>query len=301
MIWAVANNHHSLASLLIDSGKVEINLKDEGCALHYAVINQNNVMLKRLLNFPNVDVNIVDKDGWNALQHAVVENNIEGLKLLLGHKPDIDVNWKTKKGNCALYMAVYFKNNEALKLLLPHVDVNIVKDGGLNAVHVAVARNNIEALKLLLTHPQLTALTLNHKDKRRSATPLMWAAMKNNLEAAAVLAADPRVECWRMEGKVLTYGGVGVLRDRFASFIFLTDSSNILNPSPIVLPLNISVVITGYIRRRSTWKATAEGSRRQITAMTLASGPAVVSSRVAGIKGINIYLSEGDNDNRITC
>ena len=188
--------------------------------MHYAVINKNNVMLKQLLNFPNVDVNIVDKDGWSALQHAVVENNIEGLKLLLGHKPDIDVNWKTKKGNCALYMAVYFKNNEALKLLLPRVDVNIVKDGGLNAVHVAVARNNIEALNLLLTHPQLTALTLNHKDKRRSATPLMWAAMENNLDAAAVLAADPRVECWRMEGKVLTYGGVGVLRNRFASFIF---------------------------------------------------------------------------------
>ena len=168
------NNHNSVVALLLNTPNIDVNLKNDyrdyygnygfHNALQGAVRRENIEALKLLLNVPNIDVNIVDNHGRSALHHAVT-HDIEGLKLLLSH---------------------------------PAIDVNIVDNYGASAVFNAVEVNNIEVLKLLLSHPSLTARTLNQKDNRYGATPLMRAVRLIysglSLGQMELLFADLRVD-----------------------------------------------------------------------------------------------------------
>ena len=142
-----------------------------------------------------VDVNTKSENGETGLMWAVDENHNSVVELLL-NTPNIDVNLKSVWGSCALHDAVRCNNNEGLKQLLkiPNIDVDIVNIDGRNALHWAVREINIEALKLLLGHPSLTTLTLNQKDKKYDATPVMLAVIMNRLEHLDLLIADPGVD-----------------------------------------------------------------------------------------------------------
>ena len=149
------------------------------------------------------DVNTKGEYGWTGLMWAVMNNHNSVVDLLV-KTPNIDVNLKGDSGlSFALTLAVahIIENNiepgiEVLKLLLnvPNINVNSVTDDGQTALHLAVRKSNIEALKLVLSHPSLTALTLNQKDKKKGATPVMWAVKWDRLEHLALLADDPRVD-----------------------------------------------------------------------------------------------------------
>jgi len=177
LMWAVSLNHNSVVDLLLKKPNIDVNLKSESsgfCALHCAVFSQNSDGLKMLLNVPNINVNIMDNQGWSALDMTFVP-------FLPG---------KHFAGKCRN------KHNEALKLLLnvPTIDVNTVDDRGENALHWALDTDSFEGLKLLLHHPNLTALTLNQKDKWFGNTPAMQAVKQNTLKYLEVLVADPRVD-----------------------------------------------------------------------------------------------------------
>jgi len=132
------------------------------------------------------DVNTLDEDGYTGLMLAVSFNHNSVVALLL------DVNQRNDWGSFALKNAVDNSNIEALKLLLdcPSIDVNSVDNYGTSLVGC----HQIDVLKLLLSHPGLSALTLNQKQKKNGATPVMIAAMRNKLEHLAMLAADLRVD-----------------------------------------------------------------------------------------------------------
>ena len=167
------------------------------------------------------------EDDWTGLMEAVYYHHNSVVAFLLS-EPNIDVNWKSDWGNCALFVAVARKNNEALKLLLEvNVDVNLVDDCGRSVVHQAIICDNteglkqlvgvssinvnildrahrsavfwavkedrMEGLKLLLSHPNLTALTINHKDSQGN-TPVMRAVIEGRSEHLRVLADDLRVD-----------------------------------------------------------------------------------------------------------
>merc|ERR1711953_1447905 len=172
-MWAVERNHNSVVALLLKTPNIDVNVKSESgfCALHCAVFCQKNDGLKLLLNDPNIDVNTVDNDGWSSLYMTFLHG-------------------EHFAGKCRN------KNIETLKLLLkvPTIDVNTVNDRGENAVHWALTYDSFEGLKLLLSHPNLTALTLNQKDKRFGNTPAMQAVKQGTLEYQEVLFADPRVD-----------------------------------------------------------------------------------------------------------
>ena len=180
---------------------VDVNTKDKNgrTGLMQAVRNNHNSVVELLLNKPNIDLNFKSGRGNCALLQAVHSKNNEGLRLLL-EVPTIDANIVNNNGWSAVHVAVDSKNNEALKLLLkvPTIDVNIVNDGGESAVHRAVIHNNIEGLKMLLRarQPSLTALTLNQKDNRYGATPLMRAVrlICSSMGQMELLFADLRVD-----------------------------------------------------------------------------------------------------------
>jgi len=168
------------------------------------------------------DVNSKDEYGCTGLMYALGSNNNSVVAFLL-NTPNIDVNLKNEVGLCALNCALLGRNDEGLKMLLnvPNIDVNTVGNNGWSAVHWAVNSNSFAAtgLKLLLSHPNLTALTLNQKDKRFGATPVMWAVTRNTLKDLEVLVADPRVDLdtTNKEGKSLkkvARDGLGALDGR---------------------------------------------------------------------------------------
>merc|ERR1711971_672766 len=226
LISAVLFNHNSVVALLLNTPNIDVNIVDRHgeSALHWAVneYNEYNETLKLLLNVPNLDVNIVNTSGESALHEAVHRHRNEALELLLD-VPTIDVNLVNFDGKSAVHHAVSGNNIEALKLLLnvPNINVNIVDNNGCSAVHAAVERNtrdyrecyeeDIEGLKLLLSHPNLTALTLNQKDKSEGETPAMLATRMERCSFRQVvikaLVADPRVDLDTTDGagRRLTY------------------------------------------------------------------------------------------------
>ena len=121
----------------------------------------------------------------------------EALRLLL-NVSNIDVNSSTDFGETALHCAVRGNSDfETFNKLLnvSNIDVNIVKNyvSHWTALHLAVHYNNIEALKLVLSHPNLTALTLNHRDKIEGDTPVML-ALPYQWEYVTVLTSEPKVD-----------------------------------------------------------------------------------------------------------
>ena len=200
LLLAVLNKHNSVVELLLSRPNIDVNWKGigGGCALHAAILFTNIEPLKMLLNVPTIDVNAVNNlyAGFSTVQWAVLQKNYEALKLLLD-VPGIDVNIVNNYGGSAVHVALgKTKSLEVLKLLLdvPNIDVNIVNNVGESVVHEAVNENNIEGLKLLLSHPNLTALTLNQKEKWYGATPVMLAVIKKSSEQLALLVDDPRVD-----------------------------------------------------------------------------------------------------------
>ena len=77
-----------------------------------------------LLTHPNIDVNIKDNTGKTPLYYAIIQNNIELVKLLLSHH-DIDVNIKDNTGKSILDIALDIelktKYSEIVELLKTHL------------------------------------------------------------------------------------------------------------------------------------------------------------------------------------
>ena len=132
-------------------------------------------LLEELLKNTEIDVNVVDKEGKTPLHIACMNNNIDGLRMLLGHQ-SIDVN-KICDGLTVLHLACNEGYVEMVELLLNHedIDVNIVFKSGrtvMNPLHMAVCQgirtqgNNryIRTVQLLLNHPKIDVNFKNNED-----------------------------------------------------------------------------------------------------------------------------------------
>ena len=123
---------------------------------------------------------------------------------------------------------------------------------GPKCANVAVQNQNIEALKLLLNHPNLTALTLNQKDKENGATPVMDTVMYNSWEPwdpwmwdpwicrsehLALLVADPRVD-------LDTTDNSGMSLSERARWTFVFHSQNL--PSTVIIIKKVIFLIVTH-------------------------------------------------------
>lgn len=79
---------------------------------------------------------------------AVLNNEIEIVKLLLEHK--VNPNITARTGDTAIHIATSKENYEIVETLLEHgANPNLTSKNGNSAVHIAVAQENFEILKLL--------------------------------------------------------------------------------------------------------------------------------------------------------
>ncbi|CAF1323136.1 unnamed protein product [Adineta steineri] len=130
------------------------------CAVHIAAA-QNRVDILTLIVQYHGDLNIEDKNGWTPLHHAIRNNALNAIEFLLEHGVD---NARLNKQQNA-------------------------------PIHLAIIHNQLDALKLIISkHPYQVDLP-----GERKKTPLHYAALIDNVEAAKILTNNHACLCLRSD------------------------------------------------------------------------------------------------------
>ncbi|PJD97002.1 MAG: hypothetical protein CK425_04370 [Parachlamydia sp.] len=141
--------------------------------------------IEALLNNPEIDVNLTDKEGWSAAYQATQLTNSKALEMIFSH-PDIKLNLANMDGSVPLIRAADRDNEEAVRLLLKAgANVNHCNDTG-TALAYATRKGHANVINLLIAK----GADVNHVSDCLGKTPLILAKEKGfdhivaNLEAA---------------------------------------------------------------------------------------------------------------------
>ncbi|CZR53656.1 uncharacterized protein PAC_03536 [Phialocephala subalpina] len=164
--WAAAKRH-DIIELLLESGKCKID-----SALSIATKNGDMPMVKILLDTGKVDAELKDNGGRTALSWAAEGGNEAIVRLLLS-SGNFDVDSKSNQGWTPLSFAARRDHKAVVELLLDtgEVDVDSKDIDGLTPLSWAVQGKFTATVKLLLD----TGANINSKDAD-GRTPLSLAA-----------------------------------------------------------------------------------------------------------------------------
>eukprot|EP00760_Papus_ankaliazontas_P010023 PhM_4_TR14179/c0_g1_i1/m.47486/K10380/ANK; ankyrin len=128
-------------------------------ALHYAVVNGAQPLVKKLMDSGAVDINIRDKYFSTALHWAAASTNATTFETLFSGKVEPDVNCVDLNGDTPLHRACYRGATAATQILLHKeaTDPNIVNHAGRTPLHVAAVRGHGDCVQLLLKRNELEA------------------------------------------------------------------------------------------------------------------------------------------------
>lgn len=165
----------SIAKQILNYSDLNVNIQDfwGKTPLHLAVMNENIDAVKLLLSHPNIDINEPDNTYNTPLKTAVTRNYYDIVKILL-NDPRIDIN-KSDIYGCNVIFDT--KNLDILKLLLSHKDINVNKlSSSKNCVlHKFITNGLIKNIELLILHKNLNINIQN----RLGASALHIAIMLN--------------------------------------------------------------------------------------------------------------------------
>lgn len=188
-----AKNALEIVPLLLESGKVNINPptvnddnKRQRSALHTACCHmvQNIELVKLLLSYQDIDVNVQDDQGFTPLMEACMSDNIDIVSLLLEH-PNIDYTKISRYGNC-LHIACRTSDKNRIKIVqkflsLPNSQKLVAEYRYQNCLHIVSQSkkfdDTIELTKLFLDYDE----KLFCPDKYKQ-TPMHLACSLHNLE-----------------------------------------------------------------------------------------------------------------------
>jgi hypothetical protein len=158
--YAAARGHETVAKLLLDTGKVDVNARDTRLGqtpLWRATAGGHEGLVKLLLNMGKVDIDAKDPIGRTPLSWAAMQGYRGIVKLLLD-TGKVDVDAKGDNGHTPLSRAIERGHEGIVKLLLDtgKVDVN-AKDTeyGQTPLSWAAAGGYEGIVKLLLKHRNL--------------------------------------------------------------------------------------------------------------------------------------------------
>ena len=112
----------------------------------------------------NGNINVTDKQGRNALHYAIMNDNINLIKYLLGN--DINQNKQdTKFLQSPVYYAIQYRAYNSLKILIEHgCNLNIQDYKGNTPLHNAIRTKNVKLIFFLVESG--TKLTIKNKKKQ---------------------------------------------------------------------------------------------------------------------------------------
>lgn len=195
LILAVMNKNKSMIEYLIDNG-ADLNAKPcSKNALHIAVEENDDNIVKFLLNFDDCNVNAEMNGNLTPLHIAVSKNNLNIVKMLNEKNVKHDI-YGTDKINYSdkmqpFHIAVYKNLIEMTEYFLDiiKVDVNIKTEKGESALGIAARLNNFDMFKLLLNHGAFVDY-YHHNSKEGlyyGGTPLYHAIRNENVEMVDLL------------------------------------------------------------------------------------------------------------------
>ena len=160
LILALHSEKKAVVELLLQHPDCDINLqtpRDKYTALMYASKLGLIGNFQKMLQLPQININIQNYENETALHLACFTEKTDVVELLLQH-PDIDVNVKNYKNETALYFACDNGNIDIVELLLenPSIDVNVQsRNWGFTALHEASRKCYPEIVEALLQHPNI--------------------------------------------------------------------------------------------------------------------------------------------------
>ncbi|WP_295160816.1 ankyrin repeat domain-containing protein [uncultured Brachyspira sp.] len=208
-IFALAVNLFLLTFILYSQDtEISKNLKDKEFTdsnnEFFSYIENGNIDKVRELLRLGIDVNSVNSEGWSALHEAVRVNNSEVVKELLSHKKinmnpvlpadTILLNGNNKwyaDGQTPLLLASYYRYSGIVSMLLNYGADIMARDSvdDAMAIHIASARGYSDVISVILdsSAARNSGADIANIGDNSGTTPLMWAAMNNQVSAMSVL------------------------------------------------------------------------------------------------------------------
>jgi ankyrin len=157
------NDLRALDRLLLHPN-IEINIIcKQGLSPLHVACNDNNYVLKRLLDDTNINVNCIDNNGNTPLHLAAKRNNVMSIKMLLSH-PKIDINIKNNSQITPLFLAV--RGNKDDDSIIYTYLVQILLDAGadiqkefnhpFSILHEACMKDNDKIVEILITNNRIS-------------------------------------------------------------------------------------------------------------------------------------------------
>ena len=149
LAWAAHRDDLETADLLL-AAKADVNAANEYGAtpLSLACANGNAAMVEKLLNAgANPDASLLS--GETALMTAVHTGSLEVVNLLLAHNADVNQK-EPQRGQTALMWAVAEKRSDITRALVEHgADLHARSKSGFTPLLYAADRNNLDSARIL--------------------------------------------------------------------------------------------------------------------------------------------------------
>jgi ankyrin repeat protein len=160
----------------------QINMYDDNghLPLYHAVMNNNMNIVTILVN-EGVDMNIPDEDGWTPIHYARKRGFLNIVNYLLEHG-DIDHVRGIRDGWTPLHQACYDGDIDNVKTLSIIVDDINITFNGKTPLYYAIKYNHIEIANLLLSNNADIEIANNY-----NYTPLHVAVGNNNIDMIKML------------------------------------------------------------------------------------------------------------------
>ncbi len=149
--------------------------------LHYAIKMGNTEVVRLLLSYKEININIKPEyNGKSPLHYAIETGNIEIINLLLSHK-EININEKDKYRETTLNYAIKSGNLNIFNIVIKNKKIDMKTNLDENSIRYAIESGNLEIFKALLSYKEIDANSILKENL------LHHAARVGNLEMLKIL------------------------------------------------------------------------------------------------------------------